>query len=575
MKKYLKCAALSACALSLMVSCGSGKKTGAGSSGADLSKAEGYTFGEEVTFHTDEKETYSIFFSDASWYPMKDSWKGENGIYSEIEKLTNVHLNVEAYDSGDYTQQVNLAINSGESAYIIPKIYSEDQYVAGGGIVPISDYTQYMPNFTAFRNKYNMEPELNTIQQSDGKFYKLPGMHERALQDYTFIVRKDIFDAAGVDIKEVEKNWTWEDLHDVLLTVKKYMVENGMCKESDYIWSERWTGESGNGSGGNLLGLMGASYNVLSGWAIQGSNGGLKFDYSKNEFYSSSISPDFKKFVKIANSFVKDRILDPESFTQGDGTAGDKFYNGETVIISTNRGMYAGDVTGIDEIQGAGNTELYICVYPCGTNRDLAANSRLECGVMISNKALKELGEEKFVKMLRFVDWLFYSKEAYTLVKWGPENKTWHYVTDEDSGMKIKQLLPGLKCGGLGLSGAESDTDIRLEWGYAGGNYFYGHTTEESTDNFTPTMQDLYRRFAEYRTTAKIDPKAKADEDQREQLNLWATPLIDNINTWTLRFITGQKDIDADWDKYVADCKNLNIEQIIKMTNDIYNNQNK
>ncbi len=533
--------------------------------------ASGYTFGEGKTFRSDKPVTYSISFSDASWYAMQDTWKTE-GIFKDIEDVTNVHLDITSYDSGDYNQKINLAINSGSATYIIPKVYSEDQYVAGGGVVAVSDYTQYMPNFTAFVNKYNMNPDLDTIRQSDGKFYRLPGMHQAALQDYTIMVRDDIFTAAGYDVRELEKTWTWESLHDVLLGVKKYMVAQGMCKESDYIWSDLWCGESGKGQGGNLLKLMGASYNVLSGWAIEGSNGGIKFDPKKKEFYSSSISDDFKKLVTVANSFVKDGLLDPETFTQSDDVAHNKFYSGKTVIMSTNRSQMANDIAGVQKIVGD-KAKCYVTAYPSGTNKNLAETSRLECGVMISQRALDELGEKEFVKLMRFVDWMFYSEEAYTLCKWGPRGKTWDYATV--NGKQIKKLLPGYKCGGLGLTGADTDIDIRLKWGYAGGNYFYGHSTAESTDAFTPEVQDLYARYGKYKTVATVEPKAKPTEDQREQLNLWAVPLIDNINAWTLKFVTGQKDINKDWNEYVASCKNLNVDKIVKLTNDIYKKQTK
>lgn len=550
----------------VFTSCG-GKKASGKNVGAE---AKGYTFGEEVTFRSDEKVSYSIFFSDASWYPMTDLWQSE-GVFKKIEDATNVHLDITAFDSNDYNQKVNLAINSGSSAYIIPKIYSEDQYVAGGGVVAVSDYVEYMPNFSAFVKNYKMEPDLDTIRQSDGKFYRLPGLHQAALQDYTLMVREDIFEAAGYNVRELEKDWTWETLHDVLVGVKNYMVANNLCKASDYIWSDLWCGESGKGSGGNLLKLMGSSYNVLSGWAIEGSNGGIKFDRAKNEFYSSSIIEDYKKFISVANSFVKDGILDPETFTQTDDVANNKFYNGKTVIKATNRSSMANDIASVEKILGKDNCKLYVTVYPSGTTKDLAETSRLECGVMISRKALDELGEAEFIKMMRFVDWLFYSKEAYSLVKWGVEGETWQYATV--NGMKVKQLMPGMKCSGLGIGGAESDLDIRLQWGYAGGNYFYGHSTAESTDNFTPDVQDLYARYGKYKTVATVDPKAKPTEDQREQLNLWAVPLIDNINSWTLKFITGQKDINADWDAYLASCKNLNVDKIVNLTNEIYKKQ--
>ena len=567
MKKIVTLTVAMACAALVFVSCGSKKSNTKGNV-----EAKGYTYGEEVTFHSDEPVSYSISFSDAAWYAMQPEWESE-GIFKKIEELTNVHLDITSYDSGDYNQKVNLAINSGAATYIIPKIYSEDQYVAGGGIVPVSDYVQYMPNFSAFVKQYDMETDLDTIRQNDGKFYRLPGLHQAALQDYTLLVRDDIFAAAGYDIRELEKDWTWETLHDVLVNVKKYMVSQGMCTEKDYIWSDLWCGESGKGTGGNLLKLMGSSYNVLSGWAIEGSNGGIKYDWNKKKFYSSSISEDFKKMVSVANSFIKDGLLDPETFTQGDDIAHSKFYNGKTVIMSTNRSSMANDFVGVEKILGKGNCSVYVTAYPSGTNKNLAETSRLECGVMLSRRALDELGEEGFVKLVRFVDWMFYSKEAYSLCKWGPEGETWHYV--DIDGKKIKQLLPGFKCSGLGISGGEDDIDIRLKWGYAGGNYFYGHSTAESTDNFTPDVQDLYARYGKYKTVAKVDPKAKPSEDEREQLNLWAVPLIDNINSWTLSFITGQKDINKDWDAYVASCKNLKVDEIVNMTNEIYANQNK
>jgi len=567
MKKIVTIVAAIVCALSLFTACSGSKKA---KTGAASGEAVGYTFGAEKTFRSEQPVTYSISFSDASWYPMVDTWKTE-GIFKDIENVTNVHLDITSYDSGDYNQKINLAINSGSSTYIIPKVYDESPYVAGGGVVAVSDYIQYMPNFSAFVEKYNMNPDLDTIRQADGKFYRLPGMHQAALQDYTILVREDIFEAAGYDIRELEKDWTWESLHDILMNVKNYMVSNGMCKASDYIWSDLWCGESGKGSGGNLLKLMGASYNVLSGWAIDGSNGGIKYDWDKKEFYSSSISQDYKKFITILNSYVKDGLLDPETFTQSDEVAHNKFYNGQTVIMSTNRSQMANDIVGIEQILGKGNCKVYVTAYPSGTNKNLAETSRLECGVMIAKKALDELGEADFIKMMRFVDWMFYSKEAYSLCKWGPEGKTWEWKTVD--GKKLKTLLPGYKCGGLGLTGSDSDIDIRFQWGYAGGNYFYGHSTEESTDAFTPEVQDLYARYGKYKTVATVDPKAKPSEDEREQLTLWATPLIDTINTWTLKFAVGQKDINKDWDEYIADCKNKNVDKIVALTNEIYKKQ--
>ena len=522
-----------------------------------------YQYGLDTTFHSDDPVTYSFFFSDASWYPMVDTWKTE-GVFKKIEEATNVTLDITSIDSGDYNQKVSLMINAGEAAYIIPKTYDESPYVDGGAIVPISDYTQYMPYFTDFVEKYNMQDDLKTITKSDGKFYRLPGMLEAPVQDYTFLIRKDLFDAAGVDVAAIEKDWTWDDLYDALVKVKEYMVSEGMISESDYVWSDLWCGsEVTDGSGGNLLKLMASSYGVQAGWAI---GNGMLYDSEKDEWYFGPTTDDFKAYLSEVTKYVQGGILDPETFTQDNQTACNKFYRGETAILSVNRSQYTSWLANLDENLGAGNYETYLCLIPRGENNNyLPENSRLENGVMISQRALDELGEEGFIKMIRFVDWLFYSHEAYNLTKWGVEGETYQVNADG-----TKSLLDGYQCGGLGIAGDEDDIDIRLQWGYAGGNFYYGGTIEEMTDNFNPDIMDFVNRITEARDIKPLDPSYVANEEENEQLNLWKTPLIDNVNTWTLQFATGVKNVDADWDAYVASCEGLNSTTMADYINEIY-----
>lgn len=537
--------------------------TEAASTEAAVEENLDYQYGLDTTFHSDDPVTYSFFFSDASWYPMVDTWKTE-GVFKKIEEVTNVTLDITSIDSGDYNQKVALMINAGEAAYIIPKTYDESPYVDGGAIVPISDYTQYMPYFTDFVEKYNMQDDLKTITKSDGKFYRLPGMLEAPVQDYTFMIRKDLFDAAGVDVPAIEKDWTWDDLYDALVKVKAYMVSEGMIKESDYVWSDLWCGsEVTDGSGGNLLKLMASAYDVQAGWAI---GNGMLYDSTKDEWYFGPTSDNFKAYLSEVTKYVQGGILDPETFTQDNQTACNKFYRGETAILSVNRSQYTSWLANLDENLGAGNYETYLCILPRGEKTNyLPENSRLENGVMISKRALDELGEEGFIKMIRFVDWLFYSHEAYNLTKWGVEGETYQVNADG-----TKSLMDGYQCGGLGIAGDENDIDIRLQWGYAGGNFYYGGTIAEMTDNFNPDIMDFVNRITAARDVKPLDPSYVADEEENEQLNLWKTPLIDNVNTWTLQFATGVKNVDADWDAYVASCEGLNSITMADYINEIY-----
>ncbi len=523
-----------------------------------------YTYGVGKTFHADQPVTYTMFFSDASWYPMVDTWKTE-GVFKKIEEMTNVTLDIKSYDSGDYMDQITLDIQAGNAAYIIPKIYDDSKFVDGGAIVPISDYVKYMPNYTEFYNKYDLSKDIQTITRSNGKYYKLPGMKESNLINYSFVIRKDIWDKAGVDVVALQKDWTWSDFLEALKKVKAYMVSQGMCKESDYIWSDLWCGnESGKGSGGNLLGVMAATYDCNAGWNI---GNGMRYNKDQDKFIFSPVSDNYKQFLKAANSFVAAGILDPETFTQDDATATAKYYNGKTAIMSINQGQWANYEQNMTAQLGAGNYENYVITIPIGTTRNSTVSAeRLENGVMISKKALDDLGEDGFIQMLRFVDWLFYSHEAYELTKWGVEGEQYEVVDG------VKKLKAGYCCSGLGFGngGDESLVDIRLKWGYAGGNFWYGGTVAEMSDNLSGAVADYVNRDYTDRDVPPLAPGIAPTADQNEEINLIATPLISSVNSWTLKFVTGQADIDKQWDEYVKSCESLNYQGLVDIYATLY-----
>ena len=235
--------------------------------------------------------------------------------------------------------------------------------------------------------------------------------------------------------------------------------------------------------------------------------------------------------------------------------------------MSINQGQWANYEQNMTAQLGAGNYENYVITMPIGSTRNSTVSpERLENGVMISKKALDELGEDGFIQMLRFVDWLFYSHEAYELTKWGVKGE--HYT--EENG--VKKLMPGFCCSGLGFGNdeAESMTDIRLKWGYAGGNFWYGGTVAEMSDNLTGAVADYVARDAQDRDVPPLAPGLAPTPDQNEEINLIATPLISNVNAWTLKFVTGQAKIDSQWDEYVKSCEALNYQGLVDIYAQLY-----
>ncbi|GIO16786.1 sugar ABC transporter substrate-binding protein [Cohnella xylanilytica] len=509
----------------------------AGASGTEAAALD-YTFGEGQTFHANSPVTYSMMFSDNEGYPYKKDWR----LWSAITEKTNVSFDLTVVARAEYENQKSLLVNSGDAPFIIPKTYEESAYVAGGQIVPISDWVQYMPNYMKAVKEWNMEDDLKIKMQADGKYYVLPGLWEVAGGGYSFIIRKDVFEAAGVDVTGQEGNWTYEDFYEAM---KKVKAHTG----AKYVMSDRFKGDA-------TLNIAAVQYGVTGGWGL---SNGLVFDHDKQEFSFAETTDNFKVYVTYFNKLIKDGILDPESFTQDDDTAQAKFFKGDTFVINGNYQNLA-DMKAKMQVP---NADLYMIVQPGGPKGKLQIEaSRLENGVMISQNALKKLGKDKFIEMLRFVDWLWYSDEGQTLSLWGVEGET--YTKDASGAIKLN---PDITYNGLNPTATKK---LNVDYGFGGGVFAYGGSKALKMSKMTDGEKDYNDRILKYREPRKLNPPIMATPDESEEMNLISKPLMDYVKTMTLKFITGQENIESGWSNYVAQAEANGSTRYTKMANDIF-----
>ena len=283
------------------------------------------------------------------------------------------------------------------------------------------------------------------------------------------------------------------------------------------------------------------------------------FDHDKLEYYFTDTTDNFKEFVSYFNKMIKEGVLDPESFSQDDDTAKAKFFTGETYVTN---GNYQNLADAVNQMQ-VDVAELYMVTPPGGPAGQVQIeNSRLENGIMISQNALDDLGEEGFIKMLRFVDWLWYSEEGQTLSLWGVEGET--YTRDGDT----ITLSSDITYNGMN---PDASKKLNADFGFGGGVFAYGGPTWLRVSKFTEGERDYNNRIQEYREARPIDPPFMANEEESEELNLISTPLIDCVKAWTQKFITGQADIEEQWDAYIAECESLGATKFVTKVNEIFN----
>lgn len=552
MKKRVLALLLAAMTTSSLTACGGGtatKTTGAPSLSLEESNQDlDYTYGEDVTFHSDTPVQYSMMFSDHENYPVKEDWR----LWSAIEERTNTTFKLTSVARTDYNEKVTAAVNSGSAPYMIPKIYDSKAFEDSGQVVAVSDWVQYMPNYQKQVEEWGMEDDLKTTMASDGKYYRLPGMWESVAGGYSLIIRKDVFEAAGVDMSK-ETSWTWEDFYEALKKVQDYTGQKN-------IWSDQF-------QLGCMMNVAATVYGVKAGKSTDGGDwglqDGLKFDYDKNEFYFADTTEDYKEYLTYFRRLCDEGILDVETFTQDSQQAQAKFFRGESYVLSSNYQILS-DIIANEKMQADG-AELYFMTPPSGPKGNLkpsSASGRLENGIMISQKALDELGEKEFIKMLRFIDWLWYSDEGHELCQWGVEGET--YTTDAEDTIVLNSDIyyNGFNAG--------APKKLNMDYGFGGGVFAYGGDVRIQLSKFTDEEKEWNERVNANKTDLQLQPPVLSNEEEKEELNLIKVPLMDYVNTSALEFITGKKNIETDWDNYVAECEAKGSIKYVEKVNEIF-----
>jgi putative aldouronate transport system substrate-binding protein len=65
-----------------------------------------------------------------------------------------------------------------------------------------------------------------------------------------------------------------------------------------------------------------------------------------------------------------------------------------------------------------------------------------------------------------------------------------------------------------------------------------------------------------------IPPSPLFDDLVAEEAASLQTPLGDTFEVWVDAFLTGKKDLEKDWDQYVQEMKNLQIDRFVQLYND-------
>lgn len=523
--------------LATVTGCGSGDD---GGDGKDLSKKQdgamkNYRAGQQ--FKASQPLSFSVLHNNNPVYPMKNGWL----FWKELTKRTGVTLKPVDVPLADYEKKRSVLIGAGDAPFLIPKTYhpSEVAFVSSGAILPVSDYVKLMPNFRDKVRKWKLEPELDSIRQSDGKYYLLPGLHEKAKSGYSLSFRTDVLDKHGLSLPT-----TWDEVHDVLTALKEEYP-------GKYPWTDRWSTNTPFPCGA-LFSYLGQAYGVKAGWTYDN----ITFDAEARKFVFNGATDGYRRMVEYLRRIVAEKLLDPESFTQQDDQAVQKLLAEKSYVISANpQELVQNYRYNLEkQVKGAKIEMVPVPLGPAGPV--VLGGTRLENGVMVSSKALKS---DDFVAMMQFLDWLWYSDEGQKFCKWGVEG-----VTYTRSGGRFR-LKPGIS-----LMGSDPDAakDLQKDYGFFNGVFTYGGSWDLVSSSFSPDEKKFQDAMAQ-RRQLPIDPAHPLQSFEQEQATLWDTPLKDHVIQNTLQFVLGKRPL-SQWDAYLAELKSKNMQPLVDLHNKAY-----
>lgn len=527
---------IAAAGLLAMVGCSSKSKEAVDISSQNVGYMEGYA--ADMQFKASEPLDLSLLWTDWPDTPVKDSWE----IFKEIKERTNVNLSLTHIPFSDAKEKRSLLISAGDAPSIIPLVYTgeEEAFVSSGAVLPLSDYSDLMPNFQKYVKEWDLEEMIENLRQSDGKYYMMPGLQEVSVPVFSLVLRKDVFQEVGGGIPN-----TWDELRAALVKIKAKYPDS-------YPLADGFEGQS-------LLNYAARAFGTQAGW---GFGNGMMWDEAAGKLKYAATSNEYKEMVTFFHGLVKDGLIDIESLTAadaggGNATVSEKFAKNQIFAASGSTNTAIEYSTALDKTLGAGKHQVGLVPPPGGPAGDTVEPRNFWHGFMISSKAKDA---SNFQALLQFLDWFYYNPDARELLRWGVEGK--HYTKAADGTITLKDEY-SLKARNLNLN---AKIDLEIDLGFA---TFPSESTESrklKESYSTPEDVEYIDAVLSSRTPLAPAPPAPLEEAELEQASLASTPLKDTVETNTLKFILGQRDL-GEWDKFVSELEGQGLASYVDLMN--------
>ncbi len=476
----------------------------------------------------------TLFYSDNATLPFQEDWL----TVKTIEEKFNVDLQFEVIPISDYATKVSTTLNAGTNTpdvILYQTTKGENASLAlNGALVPISDYSEWTPNFNARVEEFGLTDAVNVLNLSDGKRYYMPSLFDIPFYDGGLILRQDYLESKGIEAPK-----TYDDLYEIL---KAYKADYPDSYPLTILAGPRVLYRMTMPAFGISLGKNGAS----------GTNT-LSWDYDKKEYFAGAISDEYKAYITFFAKLYAEGLLDPEMADPIDGDMwSQKMATGKSMATYAYYDQIGG-VTAASTIEGFKLNMYPALAGPAGAHHQ--PKSHTGSGIMFPIATSKRAD---FEQVVRAIDACFYSEEAAKIWCLGVEGVT--YTMDGDKIVYADEIVnsaDGIYKTLQVKYGCGSDV-TQMVW-------YNAREMTKYDENYAQINAEV---AAMGNVIQDVPPAPLFDDYAAEDAGLLQTPLSDAWEVWNDAFLTGKKSIETDWDAYVAEMQSKGIETFCNMYNE-------
>lgn len=483
-----------------------------------------------------------------------------NKFTKHVQDMFNINFKFELVpsDGAKEKRQISLASGDYPDAYIlthyIDQFSQADLLKFGkqGVILPLNDLIdKYAPNIKAAMESNSDLKTLNTAP--DGNIYGLVAYTQCFHCSYPskMWINTDWLEKLSLDMPK-----TPEEFKNVLKAFKTG-DPNGNGKADEVPLSG-----STEEFGVRVLPFL------MNGFVYNDDRNYLNMTGGKVE--SAAIKPEWKQGLAYVKSLYDEGLIDPGAFTQNAEAFKKIGENADAEILGAGAGMHPAIFINLDGARSA----IYNPVPPLqGPNGAFAThdNGGVSPGgkFVITNKA----SEEAQIALIKLADYM-YTAEGQTNGGSGMKGIDW-----EDPAPGDKALGEGVEPKVKPIPGVQGEEPRNAGWSGMAHFYMpkeYRDSWVQGTDIYDSANYErrLYEATKLYEGSEpeELFPiwSIWGDPAQIDEMSMLQTNIRNYIEQSSLQFVTGNKDLDKDWDSYVQGLKNLKLDRYLEILQSAY-----